>query len=394
MVSMTRKDISNLLNGIAQSLDISDTLFQSAEEKYQSVGKWLNGDGSPLAGFSPQIYPQGSFLLGTVTKPPSDADDYDLDLVFELNLSKLDISQAAVKKMVGDRLRSNEVYRKLLQPEGRRCWTLQYEESAHFHLDILPAVPDQNYYFYLETLGVPTNQARTSIAITDKLRPNYTRIDPDWQQCNPKGYAAWFRQQMILQYEEKRRLLAGAYKGQVERVPGYQIKTPLQRCIQLMKRHRDIRFADFKEIKPASIILTTLAASSYDNQAEIADALVDILSRMPSYITSRDGVAWVTNPVNPSENFADRWLENDEREPAFKTWLRQIRDEVNSLLNSVSIDEISRRLSVLFGEKVSTNAVNNFMKSFNGQSNSGGIAVLPSRPVLTFKDPPKPWGKR
>lgn len=394
MVSLTRKDISKLLNGIAQTIDISDTLYQSAVEKYQAVGKWLEGDGSPLAGFSPQIYPQGSFLLGTVSKPPSDADEYDLDLVFELNLSKLDMSQATLKKIVGDRLRGNEVYRKLLQPEGRRCWTLQYAESAHFHLDVLPAVPDLAFYPNLEMLGVPARQARTSTAITDKLRPNYTRIDPDWPQCNPKGYAAWFRQRMVLQFEEQRRLMAGVYKGQIERVPDFQVKTSLQRCIQLIKRHRDIRFSDFPEIKPASIILTTLAANSYGNQADIGDALVDILFRMPSYITSKNGVAWVTNPVNPSENFADRWLENSEREPAFKSWLRQIRDDMNGLVNSVDLDDISSRLSSLFGEKVSTNAVNDLKKSFNDQGIPDGIFVLPPRPAVTIKDPPKAWGKR
>ena len=149
MIRVQRSDISYLLNEIAQSLDISDSLFEDAERKYRAVGSWLGEGNSPLAVYSPEIYPQGSFLLGTVTKPLSDKDEFDIDVVFKLAVSKGKISQKDFKQLVGDRLKANEIYQKMLDEEGRRCWTLHYADSAQFHLDILPAIPDGDFSILL-----------------------------------------------------------------------------------------------------------------------------------------------------------------------------------------------------------------------------------------------------
>ena len=101
-----------------------------------------------------------------------------------------------------------------------------------------------------------------------------------------------------------------AYKAEIEKVPNYRIKTPLQRCVQLLKRHRDIVFENDQENRPASILITTLAAYAYENEADMVDAMINIIDRMPSFITERNGVSWVPNPVDPSENFADRWADH------------------------------------------------------------------------------------
>jgi hypothetical protein len=36
------------------------------------------------------------------------------------------------------------------------------------------------------------------------------------------------------------------------------VKTPLQQAVQILKRHRDMMFADDPEHKPISVIITTL----------------------------------------------------------------------------------------------------------------------------------------
>jgi len=111
MSRILRPEIGYLLSEIAQSLDISNTLFEDAEKKYRAVGSWLGEGDSPLAKFTPEIYPQGSFLLGTVIKPLSDEDEYDIDLVFRLLILKDQISQKDLKNLVGDRLKASEVYK-------------------------------------------------------------------------------------------------------------------------------------------------------------------------------------------------------------------------------------------------------------------------------------------
>ena len=61
-----------VLEQLASKLDISDTHYEAAERSYISVGKWLNRPESTIAQYSPAIYSQGSFRLGTVIRPPSD----------------------------------------------------------------------------------------------------------------------------------------------------------------------------------------------------------------------------------------------------------------------------------------------------------------------------------
>ena len=81
-IDRTKSHISFILEEIANQLDISETLYKEAVDRYEAVGKWLGEGDSPLAVFSPVIYPQGSFLLGTVTKRWGKDEEYDIDLVF------------------------------------------------------------------------------------------------------------------------------------------------------------------------------------------------------------------------------------------------------------------------------------------------------------------------
>ena len=54
----------------------------------------------------------------------------------------------------------------------------------------------------------------------------------------------------------------------IEEVPTYELKTPLQRAIQLLKRHRDVMFADNPEVAPISMILTNLSGRAYNGEEE------------------------------------------------------------------------------------------------------------------------------
>lgn len=48
-----KKEFSLLLKYLAKSLDIPESYFKKAEERYQSVGKWLERDGSIVSEFCP-----------------------------------------------------------------------------------------------------------------------------------------------------------------------------------------------------------------------------------------------------------------------------------------------------------------------------------------------------
>jgi len=87
----------DVLEEIAAAVDISESMFEEAKAHYESIGEWLERRGSTLSGYDPVISPQGSFLLGTVTRPLSDAEEYDVDLVCKLNANKEDFTQKSLK---------------------------------------------------------------------------------------------------------------------------------------------------------------------------------------------------------------------------------------------------------------------------------------------------------
>jgi hypothetical protein len=384
MNHIQRVDLSFILNEIAKELDIADSLFEEAERRYKAVGTWLGEGNSPLTIYSPVIYPQGSFLLGTVTKPLGEKDEYDIDLVFEMNIAKLRVTQRVVKNLVGDRLKDNETYLRMLDEEGRRCWTLHYANEAKFHMDVLPAVPNSDYQAVLKSYGVRNNLAETSIALTDKTRPNYDRIDPDWPRGNPKGYAVWFRARMITQYEAVRKNMAEAMKAEIQAVPAYKIKTPLQRSIQLIKRHRD-KYFEKRDDKPCSILMTTLAALAYINEFDLLQALTNIVDNMPNHIEMRNGKPWVPNPVDPLENFADRWQDRAGREKDFRSWQKKMQGDLNTLLECYDIDHLCDLLTPMFGERVMVAAVKRYQDYIGTRPRNFEI-------VVPITKPNKPWG--
>src|SRR5262249_35334538 len=116
-------------------------------------------------------------------------------------------------------------------------------------------------------------------------------------------------------------------RADVENIPEYRVKTPLQAAIQILKRHRDGTFADRPNVRPASIILTTLAAHAYAQEETISGALFSILARMDAFIEVRLCVPWIQNPTDPRENFTNRWENEPELKEAFYEWLRTARGE-------------------------------------------------------------------
>ncbi len=130
MAMMRAFDVNEQLEDIAASLDIPDPLYELAVSHYDDVAEWLSQEASPLRAYSPSIYPQGSFRLGTMIRPFQRGDEFDIDLVCQLGISKERTTQAELKEMVGTRLRASEGFAKILKPQ-RRCWTLNYAGEFH-----------------------------------------------------------------------------------------------------------------------------------------------------------------------------------------------------------------------------------------------------------------------
>ncbi len=306
MLINERQKLASILQVSADTLDIPEHVYEDATIKYADIGEHLAADDSDLRSYNPQIYVQGSFRLGTVIHPYSRGDEYDIDLVCQLDIKKESISQKELKEKVGMRLQTRPDLAKILA-SSRRCWLLDYPSEPGmpaFHMDVLPSIPN-------------AERGPTGILLTDTDLAH-------WQKSNPIAYAEWFKKRMEVVFRVKKAALAESMFASIEEVPDWRVKTPLQRCVQILKRHRDIHFDGHPEVKPASIILTTLAAHAYQNEEDIFDALTGIAKRMPNFIENLNGRWWVHNPVDDGENFADKWNEYPVRRTAFLAWLEKV----------------------------------------------------------------------
>lgn len=343
---------ANDLEQIAEKLDISPTMYDYAVERYKGIAQYLAD-----SGINADFYPQGSFRTGTVVRPLKNGveADYDIDVMCNLSVKKDFTSPRQIKTSVGNALRSNQVYKEKLLPEDSRCWTLKYagiSNDVGFSLDIVPSVGESNISIQaLIHAGVPADLAVYAESITEKQSVG----SYSWLSSNPKGFGGWFNQInepfKAYDYENRRKKYFDNNRAQfradavVESVPDYHIKSGLQRSIQLLKRHRDLfyqRVKNGKELRPASVIITSLAAkvAAGASPALPLDSLLShivyglkdyaslLQGKQPALrfdgdvrniIQKRSGKWIIPNPVNPNDNYADSWT--DDTAAMFFKWI-------------------------------------------------------------------------
>lgn len=400
---MVTKSAQDYIDSLASELDISETRYDQAYSRYHSIGEWLNRDKSSIKQYDPTIYVQGSFAFGTVIKPNNDTEEYDVDMVCELRqLSTDDLSQERLKHLIGVEIDEYRIANNMEKPisEKRRCWTLNYADGAQFYIDIIPALPNSGWVrALLEERRMDAKWADTAIGITDNEEHNYSLITNDWPRSNPKGYMQWFKTCMATQLESRKIKLAEEIRASVDDIPDYRVKTPLQSAIMILKRHRDIMFEeDQSNSSPISIIITTLAGHSYNGEEHVAEALLSILSKMDEFIIIDGDKCIVSNPSDPSENFADKWEEYPERKEAFFGWLEQARSDFRSIANLYSRTDIAEVLSTRIGQELAKNS----LSRSSGEGSSGllkgasaaSAAVVESEPSFGNEPriPTKPKG--
>lgn len=362
---------NEILETLVKNLSISKSQHEAAIQSYKAVGKFLSNDNSSLSVYQPYIKPQGSFIIGTTIQPIDPNDDIDLDVVCEFKRKPENWAQYHLKNAVGNRLKESDRYREMLDEEGRRCWTLNYRENAgsanqRYHMDILPALISSGYAIILEKAMSADSYEdfdQLRLSITDKEESGYdTEVRSEfWKQSNPYGYAIWFMNIAKTIKGMKKRTFS--LNEAVKPVPEYQeARLPLQKVVQLLKRHRDIYFTheqdeDVKKQKPISCIITTLAARAYREEEELIDALWGVINRMEDEIefvfdpNLNKDVEWISNPTNSAENFADRW--NDEgsvRRENFYRWLEQVKADLRDAQSKTGLQNISESLKNSFGK--------------------------------------------
>lgn len=322
------EQLDQLLGTSIADFDIPDEVYERSVARYEDVGAWLSEYWTESS--DGLVYPQGSFRLGTVVQPINPRDDYDIDLVCRRDLDEESTTQAELKLDVGKGLYlyvASGPDGNPTRAEGKRCWTLDWPRER-FHMDVLPAIPDAE--------GV-----LNAILLTDKdLR--------QWQHSNPIDFASWFEGRMHEEFVQLREAIAK--RMQVSDVPAWSVKTTLQRTVQALKRHRDLFFEETPKERPASIIITTLAAKAYAGGGSLYEVLVDVTKKMPGLVELRNGVYWIPNPVQPEENFADRWRTHPGRDRRFFEWMERAQSDFTDYGTELGVDRVLEKIARTFGQ--------------------------------------------
>lgn len=384
------------IEAIAEELDVPDSAYETARERYEDLGKWLSEPNkTESAQYAPQVSSQGSFQLGTAIKPLR-GGEYDLDItcVLRQGITKTSISQKDLKRMLGNDLRKYRQERQIQEQliEKQRCWRLNYQDDLAFHLDILPALPQseekrQTLSARMATAGISdstaTSIAENAIAITDNHHPAYRDITQQWPISNPKGYALWFQSRMQLASELLTQKALVENVATIDDLPAYRWRSPLQQAVQVLKRHRDVMFHNDPDGKPISIIITTLAARAYTGESTLQATLTTILRAMRNLINP--SAPRIPNPINPLEDFADKWHTPQGREANlernFYLWLEQASSDLTGLAEPSNANQAIEHAALKFAVTLSR-------ESFSiAQSNASTSTAR----MTTITDAPRPW---
>ena len=363
----SKQNIDKMLRKIAKEIEISKTEYEKAVKSYNAVGTFIDNN---IPQYDIKVVPQGSFRLGTVIKPITDEDEYDIDLVAIIDHKFL--SAKELKNIVGDALKTSDRYSEKLV-EGKRCWTIEYSESSKYHMDILPTMMSDTY---------STNKELTMTHKEDE------KSDYEFRQTNPEAYYDWFVERM----EEERKRLKEEYairnKLEIVDVPEYEIKTTLQVAIQILKRYRDIKFKETPDIKPISIILTTLMAKVYTGKENVYELIEKFSKEYMMHIEKdENGNIIIRNPVNENENFADKWPKYPERREAFFKFMTELEQDLvtNKILLEGNIREQADFYKKLFGENIVNRVYENIANETRSEREKANIYLKENGNITSQK---------
>lgn len=357
---------------IVSEFSLTPTQYEQIEGRYSTITKIFESPRNPdLDGA--HFFNQGSFLTRTVIKPPS-GGEVDVDAVVWMpNKSRLSAQQVfdAVFNELDTRVRTEQG----VEPKNR-CSRVHYaDENPTFHLDVTPAV---------NAFGNNSEKGEGRLAVPD--REAIQAGDGDgWKASAPKLYADWVNDSSEFEIRLVRKALAicaDSARGTSEPLTDkaeLDRFDPLRATIKLIKYHREKFFADRSDQKfrPISVMLTTLACKAFravatrSNSASLTamQAIIAIIDELPQHFDeSKPGARWrLCNPVYQTENFAERWNDQDggeDRVKAFKVWHEQIKMDIRLGLKAFdSKNEFTETVAAAFGARGTQAMLNSVVDS-------------------------------
>lgn len=358
MITIENKatQLDDLLDRIAEALQLDNTRYDRMKTSYESVKNWLENDELFFKPYIYGVYPHGSVRILTTVKPIG-KDEFDLDIAIHLKSNTPHTPQ----RIYAELKRCMEAYAKKhgLEIETKnRCIRLNY--AGDFHMDILPGVQESS--FDQNKLKVPDRELG------------------DWVSSNPRGYGDWFICNANLVKES---LLEKALRAEKLPVDNFKYKKPLQRAVQLIKRYRDMYFQMDDTYQTSSIILTTIAGQLYQGEESIFDTVDNIITSIRTKVNQPIGRLKIVNPVNAEEDFTDKWDDEPEYYEAFKKFASHLYNEWQKLKMQHGVIDEGIIMKGLFGDDIFREAQTSQTSIIEALRKSKDLGVTRNTGMLT-----------
>ena len=106
---------------------------------------------------------------------------------------------------------------------------------------------------------------------------------------------------------------------------------------------------------------------------------------MPDFV--RDQAPRVPNPVNPAEDFAEKWAKDQRLEDSFWQWHAQARVDLRRVLTARTADQFEQAMQAAYSIKPDSEFLRG---AFPTDLCPAEPAIVSAPAVITA--PPRPWG--
>lgn len=362
-----------ILMDMAIHCQLPPGLFRLALERYEAVRAYIERIGSPLYSRVLCFYPQGSMAIDATISTRGTDDEYDLDIVAEL-----DVPEGTTPKEMLDLLeRALQGYRVQGIVRQTRCITVQY--SDRMHLDITPS-----------RRTAPKERESVIAHAKQEEPPQLHRLVP----MNSFAFGGWYNartpieEQFALAFNRRLYEANGLdfYAGaDVHEVPAQTpliVKSMTTVALQLIKRLRNIHYAKSAERIPPSVILSCHAGHAAVQGLSLSDMVIRQARWTARAIDDADRahrLLDVRNPEMPNERFTDRWPESPEQQRRFAKVLRDLANGLEAIKQGdIQLEDLQDWLRDRFGDRI----VSTSFKTFNQRS---GEAIRSAKQSYTKK---------
>ncbi len=246
--------------------------------------------------------PQGSLLQETIIKPVNEDDEFDVDLLFEMEAVD-GWSAADYLTKLADQFKKTDRYKNLVDTKGQnRCVTIDYEND--FHIDIVPTILTIDGYVIMN------------------------RKTDEFENTDGEGYAEWFATKNAITTNKR-----------------------LTKSVRLFKYIRDYHHG----FEAKSILLTTLLGKQvYDTDTsemypDIPTTFKLLINRLDDFLQMNEYMPDVNNPVLEGENFNRHW--DQEKYEEFKDKIHAYRTLVDDAYNEIDDASSAKKWQKVFGDE-------------------------------------------